>query len=190
MTRVRGYLAMSLDGFIAGTCDELAWLDKARTSGVPLAASEWARTRPDGLEFDDFLDGVGSIVMGRRTYDVVESFAGPWPYGDTPVLVATSRLLDSAHPTVEAAGGDVHQIVDRAKQLAGDRDVYVDGGIMIRSALDAKLLDHLVLTIQPTALGEGVPLFAGLGMPAEFAVERVERWGPGFVQMHLSTRAA
>ncbi|MES1171327.1 MAG: dihydrofolate reductase family protein, partial [Actinomycetota bacterium] len=73
-------------------------------------------------------------------------------------------------------------------QLAGDRDIYVDGGATIRAFLDARLLDHLVLTIQPTALGAGIPLFAGLTMPAEFAVEKVERWGPGFVQVHLTTR--
>ena len=190
MTLVRGYLAMSLDGFIAGPDDELGWLEGARDSGLPLAAGAWAATKPEGLEFDDFLGEVGCIVMGRRTFDIVESFDGSWAYGDTPMLVATSRSLTSAHSTVEPITGDVHQIIERAKDLAGDLDVYVDGGHTIRTVLDANLLDHLVLTIQPTALGEGVPLFEGLGMPAEFSVEKVERWGPGFVQVHLTTRAA
>jgi dihydrofolate reductase len=180
---------MSLDGFIAGPNDELAWLEAERESGLPLAAGAWAATRPEGLEFDDFLSGIGCIVMGRRTFDVVETFGGPWAYGDTPMLVATTRSLTPAHPTVEPVTGDIREIVARAREIAGDRDVYVDGGNTIRGVLDAHLLDHLVLTIQPTALGEGVPLFAGLGVPAEFAVEKVERWGPGFVQIHLTTRA-
>ena len=188
MSLIRGYLAMSLDGFIAGPNDELGWLEGARGSGLPLAVGEWAATRPEGLEFDDFLASVGCIVMGRRTFDVVDSFEGPWAYGDTPMLVATSRPLASAHPTAEAATGDVRKIIARAKELAGERDVYVDGGNTIRAVLEAHLLDHLVLTIQPTALGAGIPLFAGLGVPAEFAVEKVERWGPGFVQVHLTTR--
>jgi len=188
MGKVRGYLAMSLDGFIAGPHDELAWLEQARESGLPLATDEWAATRPEGLEFDDFLASIGCIVMGRRTYDVVEGFDGPWAYGDTPMLVATSRPLSPAHPTVEAIAGTVDQIIDRARDLAGERDVYVDGGHTIRSVHDAGLLDHLVLTIQPTALGAGVPLFAGLAMPAEFPVEKVQRWGPGFVQVQLTTR--
>ncbi len=128
--------------------------------------------------------------MGRRTFDIVEGFDGPWPYGDIPMLVATSRPLSSTHPAVEAATGEVTQIIERARHVAGDRDVYVDGGNTIRSVLDAGLLDHLVLTIQPTALGKGVPLFTGLAMPAEFSVEKVERWGPGFVQVHLTTRAS
>ncbi|MGC4174925.1 dihydrofolate reductase family protein [Demequina sp.] len=190
MGRVVGYLAMSLDGFIAGPNDELSWLERPRESGLPLAVEAWAATRPDGLEFDDFLSTIGCIVMGRRTYDVVAGFDGPWPYGDTPLLVVTSRPLETAHASVEASGGDVAEVIDRAKALAGDRDVYVDGGATIRSVLSEKLLDHLVLTIQPTALGAGIPLFAGLAVPAEFAVEKVERWGPGFVQLHLTARAA
>ena len=188
MTQVVGYLAMSLDGLIAGPNDELAWLEEARASGLPLAVAQWAATRPEGLEFDDFLASVGCIVMGRRTYDVVEGFGGPWAYGDTPMLVATSRPLGTTRSSVEGMGGDIEGIVERARQLAGDRDIYVDGGATIRAFLDARLLDHLVLTIQPTALGAGIPLFTGLTMPAEFAVEKVERWGPGFVQVHLTTR--
>jgi len=187
MSRVCGYLAMSLDGFIAGPNDELAWLEQARDSGLPLATAKWAATRPAALEFDDFLESVGCIVMGRRTYDVVEGFGGPWAYGDTPMLVATSRPLVATRSSVEGMGGDIEAILERARQLAGDSDIYVDGGATIRAFLDAHLLDHLVLTIQPTALGVGIPLFAGLTMPAEFAVEKVERWGPGFVQVHLTT---
>lgn len=190
MGRVRGYLAMSLDGFIAGANDELGWLEGDRESQLPLATGKWAATRPEGLEFDEFLGDVGCIVMGRRTYDVVESFDGPWAYGGTPMLVATSRPLNSAHPTVQAASGDIESIIAKAHDVAGDADIYVDGGVTVRAVLDAGLLDHLVLTIQPTALGEGVPLFAGLQVPAEFSVEKVDRWGPGFVQLHLTTRSA
>ena len=39
-----------------------------------------------------------------------------------------------------------------------------------------------------TALGEGIPLFAGLRDRADFTVQDVRRWGPGFVQLHLTTQ--
>jgi dihydrofolate reductase len=189
MGRIVGYLAMSLDGFIAGPDDELEWLERPRESGLPLATGAWAATKPQGLEFDDFLASVGCIVMGRRTYDVVAGFDGPWPYGDTPLLVATSRPLASGRDTVEAVSGAAADTIARAQELAAGNDVYVDGGATIRAVLEAGLLDHLVLTVQPTAIGAGIPLFSGLAVPAEFAVEKVERWGPGFVQLHLTTRA-
>jgi dihydrofolate reductase len=188
MGRVRGYLATSLDGFIATTDDAVAWLERPRESGLPLAVGEWAATEPRGLEFDDFLGDVGCIVMGRRTLEVVAGFGGPWAYGDIPMLVLSSHQLPDVPGTVRPVSGSIGDVIAEARALAGDKDVYVDGGLTVRSALDAGLLDHLVVTVLPTALGEGIPLFAGLTTPAEFSVEKVVRWGPGFVQLHLDTR--
>ena len=188
MTRIRGYLAMSLDGFIAGPNDELAWLQESRQSGLPLAAGEWAREDSGGLEFEDFLAQVGAIVMGRRTFDIVRGFPEPWAYGDTPMLIVTSSELPEGPGNVTAFHSGVAEAIDAARDLARGRDVYVDGGRTLRAALDARLLDHLVITVIPTALGAGIPLFAGLEQRAEFAIERVEKWGPGMVQIHLTAR--
>ena len=45
----------------------------------------------------------------------------------------------------------------------GDKDVYLDGGNLVRQGLDAGLVDELCLTLLPTLLaGEGVRLFGGL----------------------------
>lgn len=186
MGRIRGYLAMSLDGFIAAPDDDVTWLEEPRASALPLATGEWAATKPTGLEFDDFMSQVGCILMGRRTYDVVRAFGGPWPYGDVPMLVATSRDLPDAPASVAEASGTITEMVEKARQIAGDRDVYVDGGQTIRAALDAGLVDHIVVTITPTALGAGIPLFAGLTQRADFSVEKVARWGEGMVQVHLT----
>src|SRR6187455_2183289 len=103
MSRVRGYLATSLDGLIAGPNDEVSWLEEPRASGLPLATAEWGQHEADGLEFDAFLAETGCIVMGRRTYDVVRAMGGAWPYGDTPMLIVTSRPLDDPRASVSAA---------------------------------------------------------------------------------------
>lgn len=186
MTRVRGYLAMSLDGFIAGPNDELAWLQEPRESGLPLATGEWAQREADGLEFDDFLAQVGAIVMGRRTFDIVRSFPTPWAYGDTPMLIVTSSEIPEGPGNATAFHGDVPEAISAARELADGRDVYVDGGRTLRAAIDARVLDHLIVTVLPTALGTGIPLFAGLEQHAEFAIERIEKWGPGMAQLHLT----
>jgi dihydrofolate reductase len=100
--------------------------------------------------------------MGRRTYDVVCGMKGPWPYGDTSMLIATSRELSATRPSVRAVRGEIGQLVEQAKQAAGDRDVYIDGGRLIRSALDAGLVDLITVTIVPIVIGAGIPLFAGV----------------------------
>lgn len=188
MTLIRGYLAMSLDGFIAGPNDEVAWLEEPRESGLPLATADWAERDANGLEFGDFLSRVGAIVMGRRTFDVVRGFSGPWPYGDIPMFIVTSSDIPDGPGNATAFHGSVPDAIAAARAAAGELDVYVDGGRTLRAALDAGLLDHLVITVLPTVLGEGIALFAGLEQQAEFAIERVEKWGPGMVQLHLTAR--
>ena len=104
---------------------------------------------------------VGALLLGRRSYDVVVGFDGPWPYGDRPVLVATHRELVSSVSTVRPVRGAIEELVQTARDAAAGRDVYVDGGDVLRQVLDAGLLDDVVVTVIPVILGRGVPLFAG-----------------------------
>jgi dihydrofolate reductase len=57
--------------------------------------------------------------------------------------------------------GPIEALIAQARVAAGDKDVYVDGGDVIRQALDAGLVDELTVSIVPIVLGRGAPLFAG-----------------------------
>ena len=50
-----------------------------------------------------------------------------------------------------------------AKELAGDKNVAVNGGQMARQCLEAGLLDEVGVELVPVVLGGGAPLFAELG---------------------------
>ncbi len=119
------YMAMSLDGFIAGPNHELDWLELDRAAPSDLPPS------PTALRFDAFMAQVAAMLMGRGTFDVVQRFPS-WPYDDTPVVVATRRPVEAASPTVHPASGHVAERVARARSLAGEGDVYVDGGGMVQ----------------------------------------------------------
>ena len=67
------------------------------------------------------------MLMGRSTYGIVEKF-GQWHYGKTPVLVATHRPLEPMADTIQTAAGPIQELIERAKEMAGDKDVYLDGG--------------------------------------------------------------
>jgi dihydrofolate reductase len=168
MTRVRVFIASSLDGFIAGPHDELDWLE---------ASSEGAEDT-----FSPFFQQVGAMLMGRRTYDVVTGFDA-WHYGDTPVLVATSRPLTAMRPSVSAVTGSIAEVVEEAKRRAGSRDVYIDGGALIRAALDAGLIDELTVTVIPMVLGRGLPLFAGVERACALSLQSQRAIGGGLVQL-------
>jgi dihydrofolate reductase len=180
--RVRAYLAMSLDGFIAGPGDDLSWLPEPEL-GEPL---------PDGaLSFEAFIGAVGALLMGRRTYDVVRGMDVPWPYGGRPVLVATHRPLDEDPPsTVRAVTGGVEALVAEALATAKGGDVYIDGGTLVRHACDAGLVDELTLTLAPVALGAGHPLFGGLARPYGMKLMDVYRFPGGMVQLRLVPKSS
>ena len=186
--RTVAYLATSVDGFIAGPDDDLAWLSEPRTSGLPVAADAWAARDAGGLGFEDFLARVGCLLMGRRTYDVVARFDGPWPYRDVPLRVAPTRPLAGAPPTVTAVGGKIEDLIADALAAASGKDVYVDGGQIVRMALAAGVLDDLVVTMLPVLLGEGVPLFDAVVRRTELTVVDVAKYGDGFVQIHYRCR--
>ncbi len=173
--RLRVYCAISLDGFIAGEGDDLSWL------GVPDAS---VVAEPGTLEFADFLEQVGAMLMGRRTFDVVRGMGGPWPYGDLPVLVTTRRPLDDAPVTAIPIEGDIRRLCTAAQELAGERDVYLDGGALITQALDAGLVDELILTVIPVLLGRGISLYQGAERHG-FDLQRLGRYG-GMAQIALT----
>ena len=178
-SKVRVYMACSLDGFIAGKDDDLSWLEPEENASH--------HTDEGAVDFEGFMSEVGALLMGRRTYDVVAGFGGEWPYGDTPVLVATHRGLEGAGPTVRTVSGSTQELIAAAREAAGDKDVYIDGGALIRDALDAGLVDELIMTVVPKVLGEGVPLFAGTQQRHSF-----EFFGhhslDGMVQLHARPR--
>jgi dihydrofolate reductase len=111
------------------------------------------------------------------------------PYGDTPVLVATSRPLEAGRPTVRPVHGPIGEMVAEAQRAAGDRDVYIDGGALFRSALGAGLVDELTLTVIPVVLGAGVPLFAATARKKATLVSTREI-GAGMVQLRYGFGAS
>lgn len=179
--RVRVYIATSLDGFIAGPDDDLSWLDGAEpdSAGPP-------PTEPGSGAFShpEFMADVGAMLMGRRTYDVVRGFDVPWPEKERPVLVATRRPLDeNPPPNVRAVEGPIDELVREALDAADGRDVYLDGGVLIRQAAEADLIDELTITIAPVAIGAGHPLFAGIETPYPLVIVSHHSHPGGMVQL-------
>ena len=180
--RVRVFCASSLDGYIAGPGDDLSWLPEGG-SDAPAPAG--------ALTYDALMADVGALLMGRRTYDVVRAFPVPWPYGDRPFLCATHRPLDAGAPTsVRAISGPVESLVAAALDAAGGRDVYLDGGDLIRQACDAGLVDELTLTLVPVALGAGIPLFGALRSRFAMRIEGLHLYPGGLAQLRLVPRRA
>ncbi|WP_164156204.1 dihydrofolate reductase family protein [Sandarakinorhabdus rubra] len=141
------FIATSLDGFIARDDGSIDWLNAANAAG-------------EDHGYGDFIAGMDAILMGRETFRTVAGFE-PWPF-QLPVLVL-SRTQDSALlPAWLAERVAIVRSLPEATALAaarGWRNLYIDGGETIRSALAAGLVRSLVISRLPVLLGQGRPLF-------------------------------
>jgi len=161
------FIATSLDGFIARANGDLDWLP------------------PDGGEphgYDEFLAAVDALVIGRKTFETVLTFAS-WPYGEKPVFVLSTRTLAPTPlgAVVERMSGHPADIMS---QLAarGIHHVYVDGGITIQRFLQAGLIQRLIITRIPVLLGAGIPLFGTLQRDIVLRHVGTRQYASGLVQ--------
>jgi dihydrofolate reductase len=95
------------------------------------------------------------------------------------------RPLDPPTAPVRAVSGSIAEVIAEAKTTAAGKDVYLDGGIMIRAALDAGLVDHYIITVIPTALGSGIPLFHGIAQRARLKLVGNYRYWDNMFQLHF-----
>jgi dihydrofolate reductase len=114
------------------------------------------------------LASIGAIICGRKTYDTsVPWWGADGPTGDArlPVFVLTHTISDTVpvNGVYRFVTDGVDQIVARARETAGDRDVAIIGGASaIQSLLNAGLIDEIGLQVVPVIFGGGTRLFDAL----------------------------
>ena len=167
------YVGTSVDGFIARADGGVDFLE----AGGPVE---------DDMGFADFMAGIDVMVMGRNTFDFVIDSGFDWPYGDTPVMVVTSRPVDldpevAAHIETTSLGPE-----ELAEELErrGHTHAYVDGGMTAQSWLRAGLITDLVVTQVPVLVGDGIRLFGELDHDLQLSFESSIVHPPGYVKVH------
>ena len=170
------HMVSSLDGFIAKKDNSVAWMDSGSVyeAGVSISAEEVAT----------FLKAIDCYLMGSRTYEHALELG--WPYGDTPVVVVTSREWPPARKSVDFYSGDLKTLVD-VKLAPRYRNIWLVGGAMLcRRFLELGLVDEIRLTIAPVLLGEGLPLFGGSPVEERWNLKNVVAYKNGFVELFYS----
>ena len=166
------FIATSLDGFIARANGDLDWLTGAESS-----------TTEQDYGYQEFMDTVDIIVLGRNTFELVLTF-DTWPYGGKKVVVLSSKL--SAVPLhlvddVEWLSLPPQRLVGRLA-AQGATHLYVDGGKTIQGFLNAGLIDELTITRVPILIGTGGPLFGPLDHDVRLTHIATRQFENGFVQ--------
>jgi dihydrofolate reductase len=175
MGKIIAGITMSLDGFIAGP---------HISNAQPLGANgeklhEWVfgkATEADKKIVDEGIRAAGAVIAGNHTYRT--AIDGGWG-GVTP-FEAPAFILCHAVPSRQVKGfeyitGGIHAALDRAKETAKEKNIWIMGGAnVIQQYIKAGLADELRLHIAPILLMQGTRLFENTGIgPLELVKEKV-----------------
>lgn len=141
-------------------------------------------SEPSARFFDSFAGRIGAIVSGRRTYDDSNGFGGDGsPHPTAPLFVLSHRPPPPTATERQTFVSSIEEAIAAAREVAGDKDVGLQGGGVATSALAAGLLDEFVIHQVPILLGEGRPFFGEL--PANVKLTLVQAVpAPGVTHLH------
>ncbi|HQY30385.1 MAG TPA: dihydrofolate reductase family protein [Thermomicrobiales bacterium] len=129
---------------------------------------EWVFADPLGAVNQQIWDEcltTRAIIAGRATFEPAAGWGGD-NHGGAEIYIL------SRHPAPDWAAdwplvhylSDLEEIVRRARIAAGDHNILVHGSSIAQRMIRAGLLDEMVIHLVPVLLGEGLPLFAHLGV--------------------------
>lgn len=175
------FIATSVDGMIARKDGSVDWLHTAGDSTVDLGDQA-------DMGFNDFLDSVDCIIMGRKCMDVISNMDltdEQWPYGDLRIVVLSNTLKEAPYNMkgkVSMYSGDLKLLLDHLES-EGYRHAYIDGGTTIQQFLQMKLIDEMTITRAPIILGEGIPLFGQTTKDIDLTELKANAFANDFVQL-------
>lgn len=174
MSRFVVYIAVSLDGYIADEDGDIHWLEAFEK---------------DDYGYGEFIQSIGSILMGRVTYDQILSF-GEWPNKEIPVLVWSGGKVEDLPEGARGWSENMEKTSAWLKEKAGARDIWILGGARtIQTFLSAGMIDRMNLFVIPILLGGGIRLFGGQeSAPQLLKLDHVQPYANGVVKLSYKSR--
>ena len=171
MARIVGYIATSLDGFIADANESLEWLEGRGDATL------------GEHDYKLFITRIRTVVMGRTTYDWLIRSGAAWPYAEQRTIVVTSRPIIDPPASIETRT-DIDALVAELRALE-DGDVWMVGGGRLQMAfLERGALDEVEIYIASSMIGGGYPLFPPSGFKASPTLLSAKSLGGGMARLH------
>jgi dihydrofolate reductase len=193
MSKVFSALAVSVDGYITGRDpgpgrglgDGGVLHDWYSDGDVPSRLFNGFRlSEPSARFFDAVAGRVGAAIAGRTTYDDSNRFGDDdSPHPTAPLFVLSNRPAPQMTGRQTLITTGLADAVAAARDAAGGKDVALMGGVLVSEALQAGLVDELILHQVPILLGAGRPYFHDL--PEHVRLRLLEAIpAPGVTHLH------
>jgi len=196
MSKVVSAHAVSVDGYIRGRTPDgeeevgsglgdapmlFDWYSNGDTPSQVFAG--FKLSDPSARVFDAAAARVGAVVAGRTTYDHSSHFGDGGPHPTAPLFVLSSRPVPEIIEGQTLITTGIADAVAAARQAAHDKDVALMGGGVLTSALEAGLVDEVILHQVPVLLGAGRSFFNELPEQVDLRLLDVVP-APGVTHLH------
>jgi dihydrofolate reductase len=175
MSKVIIDMTTSLDGYVAGP-DEGPAFPLGKHGGMSIfdwyfsGKSEYVDPlfKPEaGANLNEvklMFSESGAFIFGRKTYEITHGWGGRHPVNGAPVFILThipppADSVPQGPSNITFVTEGIEHAIKLANAVAGDKHVKLSGGSPGKQALNAGLVDEIIVHIAPYLLGDGVPLF-------------------------------
>ncbi|HEX2619313.1 MAG TPA: dihydrofolate reductase family protein [Phototrophicaceae bacterium] len=164
MRKIISLIHLSLDGMAAGPNGELDWI------------SYDSELEQDAHSLHDLTD---AVIWGRGTYEIMAGYwlTVPGNPESTPAELEHARFLDNSTKIVVSRTLDhfdwnntstvlikdnLAEQINQIKQQPGKDIWFLGSPTLAQTFMELDLIDEYRININPTVLGQGKPLFAGV----------------------------
>jgi dihydrofolate reductase len=160
----------------------------------------WHRHGAEENEFAKDMSSLGNtLVFGRITYEHMKSY---WP---TPMakeqnpamaaginkaekIVFSKKLKKATWENTTIINDDLVKAMKKLKRESVKDLTILGSGSIVTQLAEAGLIDEYGFMIDPVALGEGTPIFKGIGKKLDLQLLRTRTFSSGVVLLTYASR--
>lgn len=170
MRKIKLYIAVSIDGYIAGPDGELDWL-----SGYPI-------TPELNYGYEDFFESIDTVIIGGRTYRDILNMDVVYPYKDKKSYIITRNTINSPKKNIIYITNGIENNISELKKREGKDIWLVGGGEIVSLFLNQNWIDEMIITYIPILLGEGIRLFPNKAKESKWSLIQSQAFINGVIQ--------
>jgi len=169
MRKIKLFIAVSLDGYIARKNDDLDWLNAVEQEG-------------EDYGYQHFIDTVDTVILGQRTYNKVLGMAGFFPHQNKKSYIITRTPKPNTDRLIFYTG-NLASLVSALREADG-KDIFCDGGAyVVTELMKINAIDEFIISVIPLFLGDGIRLFKDNRPEMQLRLTGYHSYPTGLVQL-------
>jgi len=145
-----------------------------------------------GAHATDYLESLKTwfdvVLMGRKTYEFGFQFGVTNPYPWMKQYVFSRTMKESPDANVTLVSENIVELVRELKDQSG-KDIYLCGGAELATMLfEAKLIDDVVLKLNPVLFGSGISLLSKSAKPIDLELTSSKVYENGVLLLHYRVK--